>query len=108
MQRAAVCAVGSDTVEAFRSVSLVAADLGGLDPSYPANTPPPARRSPPPEVGRALKPRPTAGRKSLVSSGQTRSIGTRSLRGPDGQLLSRGTLRAVADAVPEGRGLQSQ
>jgi hypothetical protein len=32
---------------------LVATDLGGLDPTHPAITPPPARRSPPPQVGRA-------------------------------------------------------
>jgi transposase len=34
---------------------LVAADLGGLDASHPDITRPPARRSPPPELGRALR-----------------------------------------------------
>ena len=55
-QRAAMCAVGSDNVEAFRTGCLVAPDLGGLDPSHPGITTP-ARRSPPPELGRALKER---------------------------------------------------
>ena len=54
-QRAAMCAVGSDNVEAFRTGCLVAPDLGGLDPSHPGITTP-ARRSPPPELGRASLP----------------------------------------------------
>ena len=49
-----MCAVGSDNVEAFRTGCLVAPDLGGLDPSHPGITTP-ARRSPPPELGRANK-----------------------------------------------------